>query len=50
MFDKEKVIDLIIGANSKKFVFNSLGIGECDKDLIERTVLVGMVILIIYLI
>ena len=38
--DKEKVINLI-GANSSKFIFNSIGIGECDKDLIERTALMG---------
>ena len=40
VFDKEKVIDLI-GANSKRFIFNSIGIGECDKDLIERAALIG---------
>ena len=40
LHDKEKVINLI-GANSSKFFFNSIGIGECDKDLIERTALVG---------
>ena len=40
LFDKEKVLNLI-GANSHKFKFNSLGIGDCDKDLIERTALLG---------
>ena len=40
LFDKEKVINLI-GANSNKFIFNSIGIGYCDKDLIERTALMG---------
>ena len=40
LFDKEKVINLI-GANSSKFIFNSIGIGDCDKDLIERTALMG---------
>ena len=40
LFDKEKVINLI-GANSSKFTFNSIGIGDCDKDLIERTALMG---------
>ena len=40
LFDKEKVINLI-GANSSRFNFNSIGIGECDKDLIERTALMG---------
>ena len=40
LFDKEKVINLI-GANSNRFVFNSIGIGDCDKDLIERTALMG---------
>ena len=29
LFDKEKVINLI-GANSNKFIFNSIGIGYCD--------------------
>ena len=38
--DKEKVINLI-GSKSDEFIFNSLGIGECDKDLIKRTALVG---------
>ena len=33
LFDKEKVINLI-GANSNQFIFNSIGIGNCDKDLI----------------
>ena len=40
LFDKEEVINLI-GANSSKFTFNSIGIGDCDKDLIERTALMG---------
>ena len=40
LFDKEEVINLI-GANSSKFNFNSIGIGECDKDLIDRTALMG---------
>ena len=40
LFDKEKVINLI-GANSQRFKFNSLGICFCDKDLIERTALMG---------
>ena len=40
LFDKEKVINLI-GSKSDEFIFNSLGIGECDKDLIKRTALVG---------
>ncbi len=40
LFDKERVINLI-GANSNRFVFNSIGIGNCDKDLIERTALMG---------
>ena len=40
LFDKEKVINLI-GSNSNKFIFNSIGIGSCDKDLIERTALMG---------
>ena len=38
--NKEKVINLI-GVNSSKFIFNSIGIGNCDKDLIERTALIG---------
>ena len=40
LFDKEKVINLI-GSKSDEFIFNSLGICECDKDLIERTALLG---------
>ena len=40
LFDKEQVINLI-GANSSRFIFNSIGIGSCDKDLIERTALMG---------
>ena len=38
--DKEKVINLI-GANSSNYNFNSIGIGNCDKDLIDRTALIG---------
>ena len=30
LFDKEKVINLI-GSKSDEFIFNSLGICECDK-------------------
>ena len=40
LFDKEKVINLI-GANSNQFIFSSICIGNCDKDLIERTALMG---------
>ena len=40
LFDKQKVLDLI-GANSSKFIFNSIGICDCDEDLIERTALMG---------
>jgi len=40
LFDKEQVINLI-GSKSDKFIFNSIGIGSCDKDLIERTALMG---------
>ena len=40
LFDKQQVVDLI-AANSNKFVFNSIGIGECDRDLIKTTALVG---------
>ena len=40
IWDKEKVINLI-GSKSDEFLFNSLGIGDCDKDLIERTALMG---------
>ena len=38
--NKERVIDLI-GANSRNFIFHSIGITSCDKDLIERTALIG---------
>ena len=37
---KERVLDLI-GANSKYFIFHSIGITQCDKDLIERAALIG---------
>ena len=40
LFDKEKVINLI-GSKSEEFIFNSIGIGDCDKDLIQRTALMG---------
>ena len=40
LFDKEQVINLI-ASKSDDFIFNSLGIGLCDKDLIERTALMG---------
>ena len=40
LFDKQKVLNLI-GANSSKFSFNSIGICDCDRDLIERTALMG---------
>ena len=38
--DKQRVLDLI-SANSERFVFNSIGIGDCDEDLIERSALNG---------
>ena len=38
--DKEKTLNLI-GSHSNEFIFNSIGIGYCDKDLIERSALVG---------
>ena len=38
--DKERVLNLI-GANSSRFNFYSIGIGDCDKDLVERTALLG---------
>ena len=38
--DKQKVLNLI-SANSERFIFNSIGIGSCDKDLIERSALNG---------
>ena len=38
--DKEKVINLI-GANSSEFTLNTIGIMDCDQDLIERAALVG---------
>ena len=40
LFDQEKVINLV-GVNSNKFIFNSIGKGYCDKELIERTALLG---------
>ena len=40
LFDKQTVLDLI-SANSSRFIFNSIGIGDCDTDLIERTALNG---------
>ena len=38
--DKENTLNLI-GSHSNEFIFNSIGIGYCDKDLIERSALVG---------
>ena len=38
--DKENTLNLI-GSHSNEFIFNSIGIGFCDKDLIERSALVG---------
>ena len=40
LYDTEEVINLI-GANSSEFSFHSIGIGDCDEDLIERTAIVG---------
>ena len=40
LFDKEETLNLI-GSNSNEFFFHSIGIGFCDKDLIERSALVG---------
>ena len=37
---KEETLNLI-GSYSDKFYFHSIGIGNCDKDLIERSALVG---------
>ena len=37
---KEETLNLI-GSHSDKFYFHSIGILECDKDLIERSALVG---------
>ena len=31
----------LLGSQSNEFIFNSIGIGYCDKDLIERSALVG---------
>ena len=38
--DKEECLKLI-GSYSDKFYFHSIGIGYCDKDLIERSALIG---------
>ena len=38
--EKESTLNLI-GNHSNDFYFHSLGIGDCDKDLIERSALVG---------
>ena len=38
--EKENTLNLI-GSHSNNFCFNSLGIGYCDKDLIERSAIVG---------
>ena len=38
--DKEETLNLI-GSYSDKFNFHSIGIGGCDKDLIERSALIG---------
>ena len=38
--DKENTLNLI-GSHSNEFIFNSIGIEDCDKDLIERSALVG---------
>ena len=40
LYDKEKVINLI-GSKSDKFIFNSIGIGSCDRDLVKRSALMG---------
>jgi len=40
LIDKEQVIELI-DVNSNKFTCNSIGICEWDRDLIERTALIG---------
>ena len=37
---KEQTLNLI-GSHSDKFYFHSIGIGYCDKDLIERSALIG---------
>ena len=37
---KEETLNLI-GSHSDKFSFHSIGIGYCDKDLIERSALIG---------
>ena len=37
---KEQTLNLI-GSHSDKFYFHSIGIGYCDKDLIERSALMG---------
>ena len=38
--NKETTLNLI-GSYSDKFVLHSLGIGECDKDLIKRSAIMG---------
>ena len=38
--EKEKTLNLI-GSHSNDFYFHSLGIGSCDKDLIERSAILG---------
>ena len=38
--EKEQTLNLI-GSHSDKFYFHSIGIGYCDKDLIERSALMG---------
>ena len=37
---KEETLNLI-GSHSDKFLFHSIGIKDCDKDLIKRSALVG---------
>ena len=37
---KEDTLNLI-GSHSNDFYFHSLGIGDCDKDLIERSAIIG---------
>ena len=37
---KEDTLNLI-GSHSDKFTFHSIGIGDCDKDLIERSAILG---------
>ena len=38
--NKEETLNLI-GSHSDKFYFHSIGIGDCDKDLIKRSALMG---------